>query len=265
MQVVKKYPDGLFSWVDLATTDTEGAKAFYGGLFGWEFVDTPTDMGPVYTMCQIEGYSVAGLSAMPPDMQEQGTLPFWSSYVKHDDVDAVAAKITEAGGRLVTPPMDIMTAGRMAIALDPTGAAFSVWQPQDHIGAQLVNVHNTLFWNELQTHDVEAAKSFYGAVFGWTNKTDENGYVVLATDGRMQAGVMAIQKEWGEVPPHWAVYFYVADVETAVAKAQELGGNIITPVTAAGEMGKFSVVQDPQGAIFTIMEVNGPVDAPPGY
>jgi predicted enzyme related to lactoylglutathione lyase len=264
MQVVKKYPDGVFNWVDLATTDPEGAKAFYGGLFGWEFEDVPTGGGPDYTMCRIEGNSVAGLSIMQPDMLEQGVPPFWSSYVKHDNADSIAAKITEAGGNLMMPPMDVMEEGRMLMATDPTGAPFGVWQPKNHIGAQLVNAPNTLFWNELQTNDVEAAKNFYSSVFDWTHETDKNGYVALAADGRVQAGLMAIQEEWGEVPPNWAIYFLVDDVETAVAKVHKLGGNVLNPPMDVGDMGRLSVVQDPQGGIFTIME-SSRVDPPPGY
>jgi len=264
MQVVKKYPDGLFNWVDLSTTDQEAAKVFYGGLFGWECEDVPTDLGPAYTMCKIEGYTVAGIGPQPPDLQAQGVPPFWASYIKHDDADGIAAKITAAGGTVMMPPMDVMSEGRMLMAMDPMGAAFGVWQPKDHIGAQLVNVHNTLFWNELQTNDVEVAKAFYGSVFDWTNQADENGYVMFSIEGRIQAGMMAIQKEWGEVPPNWTVYFYVADVEVAAAKVHELGGTVIKPPMPVGEMGKLAVVQDPQGGIFTVME-SSMVDAPPGY
>lgn len=264
MQIVKKYPDGLFSWVDLSTSDQEGAKAFYGGLFGWEFDDRPISEGMVYTMCLIDGYSVAGIGPLPPDLQAQGVPPNWASYVKHDDADTIAAKITEAGGTVMMPPMDVMTEGRMVMALDPTGAVFGVWQPNDHIGAQIVNAPNSLLWNELQTHDVEAAKAFYSSVFGWTNKADENDYVVFSVDDRMQAGMMAIQKEWGDVPPNWSAYFCVADVEVAVAKVHELGGTVIKPPMSVGEMGKMAVVQDPQGGIFTVMEASM-VDAPPGY
>ena len=93
MQVVKQYPDGIFSWVDLGTTDIEAAKVFYGGLFGWSFLDIPTDSGTIYSMAQIEGYDVAGLGPLNPAMQEQGVPTHWSAYVKHDDVDAVAEKM----------------------------------------------------------------------------------------------------------------------------------------------------------------------------
>ena len=265
MKVVTKYPDGLFSWVDLATTDTDAAKAFYTGLFGWDAVGVETDRGPIYTMYQIEGHTVAGMGPLPPDMQAQGVPPIWSSYVKHDDVDSIVAKAAEAGGTVTMPPMDVMEEGRMAMIQDPSGAMFGVWQPKNHIGAALVNQPNTLFWNELQTHDVEACKAFYSAVFGWANETDGTGYVAFSQDKRVQAGMMKIDPSWGEVPPHWGVYFMVDDVEATTAKVKELGGIVLVPPTPAGDMGHFSLVQDPQGGTFTVMQVSGPVDEPPGY
>ncbi|MBK8987659.1 MAG: VOC family protein [Chloroflexi bacterium] len=259
------YPNGIFNWVDLTTTDPEGAKAFYCELFGWEAKNLPTGGGPDYVMFRMNGYNVAGGGAMPPDMEAQGIPPFWASYIKHDNVDDIAAKITAAGGALIMPPMDVMEEGRMVMATDPHGATFGVWQPANHIGAQLVNVPGALVWNELQTRDTAAAQSFFGAVFGWTFDTDENGYVMCNVDGRTQAGMMAIDESWGDVPPNWAVYFMVTDVEASAAKVQELGGNLLLPSTPAGEMGKFAVVQDPQGGVFTIMQFDGPVDPPPGY
>lgn len=265
MQVVTEYPNGIFCWVDLSTTDTEAAKAFYSGLFGWDAEGVETDMGPIYTLFKIEGHTVAGMGPLPSEMQAQGIPPIWSSYVKHDDVDAVAAAAAEAGGTVVMPAMDVMEDGRMAMIQDAGGAVFGVWQPKNHIGAQLVNQANTLFWNELQTNDVEGSKAFYNALFGWENAADENGYVVFSQAGRGQAGMMAIDPSWGEVPPNWGVYFLVEDVDAATAKVQELGGKMLVPPTKAGEMGRFSVVQDPQGGTFTVMEANGPVDAPPGY
>lgn len=264
MQEVKSYPNGIFSWIDLATTDLAGAKAFYQGLFGWEAVDVPTDQGTTYTMFQIDGKNVAGGGEMSADMQEQGMPPFWSSYVKHDDVDSIAQKISDAGGNIMFPPMDVMEEGRMTMAMDPTGAPFGVWQPRNHIGAQVVNSPGALVWNELQTPELASAKEFYTSVFGWSHQTDENGYVVVLQDERAHAGMMEIDESWGDVPPNWAVYIMVEDVEATAAKAKELGGNLLMEVTSAGEMGSFIVIQDPQGAVFTAMAFNGPVDAPPG-
>jgi predicted enzyme related to lactoylglutathione lyase len=203
MHVVKQYPDGYFSWVDLTTTDLEGAKAFYAGLFGWEYLDIPMpDSDAAYSMAHFDGNLIAGLGPQSPDMAEQGVPPMWASYVKHDNVDAIAAKVTEAGGTLIMPPMDVMESGRMLLAVDPTGAVFGVWQPNQHKGANLVNQPNTLIWNELQTHDVEKAKAFYTSVFGWGSQVDENGYVTFQVEDRTQAGMMQIQAEWGDVPPN---------------------------------------------------------------
>jgi predicted enzyme related to lactoylglutathione lyase len=216
-------------------------------------------------MAQLEGYNVAGLGPLDPAMQEQGIPPFWSSYISHDDVDGVAAKAAEAGGNVMFPPFDVMDAGRMTMIQDPTGAAFGVWQPGNHIGAQLVNIPNTLTWNELQTPAVDAARAFYSAVFGWTYEVDENGYVAVMQDNRVHAGMMQMTEQMAEVPPNWSTYILVEDVEAAAAKVSELGGNVIVPPTVAGEVGKFCVVQDPQGAIFSIIEYAGPASPPPGY
>jgi len=265
MKVVTEYPNGLFNWVDLSTTDINGAKAFYGGLFSWEFEDEPLDNGGFYTMCKIDGHNVAGLGSQPQEMAAQGIPPFWSSYIKHDDVDSIAAKINDAGGNLMMPPMDIMQAGRMIMATDPAGASFGVWQPRNHMGAAIVNQPNSLVWNELQTNDLDGAQAFYSAVFDWTAEVDQSGYVLFSADGRGQAGGMKIEESWGPVPPNWAVYFLVEDVDAYAGMAEELGGNVLVPPTAAGEMGKFSVLQDPQGGAFTAMQFNGPVSPPPGH
>lgn len=265
MHVVKEYPNGLFSWVDLSTPNTEEAKAFYSGLFGWEAIDMPTDMGTMYTMLQIDGKNVAGLGPMPPNVPA-GTPAYWSSYVKHDDADAIMAKVSGAGGQVIMPAMDVMDSGRMGIMQDPTGAMVGVWQPKEHIGAQLVNMPNTLVWNELQTKDVAAAQSFYVDVFGWTTQLDEkSNYVMFAQDGRVQAGLMEIAESWGDVPPNWAVYFLVSDLADTVNKAQALGGSVMVPPTPAGDMGSFAVIGDPQGGAFTVMQIPADkVDPPPG-
>ena len=265
MQVVSSYPNNMFFWVDLATTDPAAAKEFYGGLFGWEYEDRPTLMGFPYTIFQIEGYSVAGLCAMPQGMQEQNVPPTWTSYIKNDDVDAVAAKVAAAGGTIMMPPMDMMEAGRLTMIQDPAGAVFGVWQLKELTGAQLVNIPNALVWNELQTRDADGARKFYQSVFDWGHDADPTGYHLFKLGDRFQAGMLQIEESWGDMPPNWATYFMAENIEATAAKAQELGGTILVPATAAGAMGRFSVIQDPQGGVFTAMQFDGPVDPPPGY
>lgn len=266
MQVVKNYPDGVFCWTDLSTPDPEAAKAFYTGLFGWEVEDRPISSGGTYTMLKIEGKQVTALSDMQPEMKAQGVPAFWSSYVKHSNVDAVAERITANGGSLLFPPMDVMQYGRMLIATDPAGALFGVWQPAEHIGAELVNMPNAVVWNELQTRQPDVVRPFYEAVFDWASHTDANGYVIYQANGRTQAGMITMDENWGpEIPTNWSVYFMTEDVAAKAALAEKLGGTVLVPPTQAGEMGIFAVIQDPQGGAFNVMSFSGPVDPPPGY
>ena len=289
MQVVSSYANGMFCWVDLTTTDPVSAKVFYAKLFGWEYEDRPTDTGipyleqeysqalqtraaeyedrPTdmdipYTNCQIDGYRVAGLVLMPESMQGQNIPPRWTSYIKHDDVDAVAEKVTEAGGTVTMPPMDVMTEGRLLMAQDPAGADFCVWQPKNNTGAHLVNIPNTLVWNELQTRDAPGALRFYHSVFGWDHDADPSGYYLFKVNEHVHAGMLLIDDSWGDVPPHWTPYFMVADIEATVATVQELGGTILVPVTAIEEMGRFSVIQDPQGGVFVALQFHDSAEPP---
>ena len=118
------YAHGVPSWVDLGTTDVEGAKAFYGAVFGWEAEDVPTDQGVPYTMLSKDGKLVAGMGPIPPDQLEAGMPPFWNTYVNVDSVDDAVAKVAAAGGTTMMGPMDVMETGRMAFIMDPTGFEF---------------------------------------------------------------------------------------------------------------------------------------------
>lgn len=267
MKTVTRYPDGIFCWTDLATTDAAAAKKFYMNLFGWDVVETPTDdSGGTYNNMHIAGQKIAGMGQLPPDMQAQGVPSNWTCYIKHDDLDGVTEKVMAAGGTVMLPTMEIMEEGRMAMFQDPSGAVFGVWEPRNHIGAQLVNSPNTVVWNELQTRDGDAAEKFYTQVFDWGTGTDDNGYVLFKQGERVHAGMVIMNENFPDgIPPNWMVYFQVDDIETATAKAEELGGNIMVANMEAGELGRFSVVQDPTGAVFTIMQFNGPTDDAPVY
>src|SRR6185503_19491129 len=126
---------GSFSWTDLSTTDPDGAKAFYTGLFGWDTEDNPIPEGGVYTMLLGDGKYVGALSAV----QQEGQPPAWNSYVTVTSADDAARAAAANGGTVAMEPFDVMEAGRMALVQDPTGAFFAVWEPRDSIGAQRVN------------------------------------------------------------------------------------------------------------------------------
>jgi predicted enzyme related to lactoylglutathione lyase len=248
----EQYPPGTFSWVELGTTDDEGAKAFYASLFGWAFTDMPVANGGVSSMASLGGDDVAALyerrSAEPP--------PAWLSYVTVADADKTAARVTELGGSLASDPFDVMDAGRMAVVQDPQGAVLALWQPARHIGARRVNEPGALTWNELATSDPQAAERFYAELFGWEFAlvTDEPfRYWTVSNGGRSNGGMMALGPGMESVPPHWRAYFAVEAVDASLEALRALGGRVLVePITVPA--GRFAAVADPQGATFCLSE-----------
>lgn len=251
-----EYTPGTPCWVDLGTSDVEGAKAFYGGLFDWtaETSDDPDTGG--YTMFLLDGVPAAGL--MPLMAPEQPVA--WSTYVSVTDADATAAQVTAADGKVLMAPMDVTDVGRMAFFVDPTGAALGVWQARAFAGAGVVDEPGSLCWNELATRDAAAAQEFYTSVFGWGVKSSPMGegmeYTEWQVGDQSVGGMVQMDDEHfpREVPPHWGVYFAVADCEASVAKVGELGGSVTVPPTRI-PVGIFAVCQDPQGGFFSLIQL----------
>ena len=244
------YEPGVPSWIDVGVPDPQVAADFYGALFGWSAPEGPEEAGG-YRVAMVGDAAVAGIGS-----QQNPGPPVWATYVNVASADDVAAAVTANGGQVLVPPMDVLDAGRMAVFMDPVGAVFSVWQPDQHPGAQLVNEPGTYSWSELVTTDVPASKAFYGAVFGWGSETHGDGpgaYTEWQVGGRSVGGMMEKPPMMpAEVPPHWAVYFSVSDTEDAVARVQELGGSLVMPPMDV-EPGRFAVVADPAGAVFNVI------------
>ena len=259
MAEFNEHAPGTFCWVDLVTTDADAAKKFYSELMGWKAVDVTAGQGMVYTMFQLGEKVVAGLYSMGPEQRSQGLPPFWMSYVSVADVEDTAEKAKSLGGTVIMEPADVFGYGRMANIQDPTGAVLALWQPKQHIGALLKNEPLTLCWNELMTGDEQKAGDFYSGLFGWTTQTQqtENGslYTVFNLGDIQVGGMMKIQGEWEDVPPNWMVYFAVEDCSASVEKVSSLEGKIIVPVTHVPDVGKFAVIEDPQSAVFGIVEM----------
>ncbi|MBA3655150.1 MAG: VOC family protein [Actinobacteria bacterium] len=246
---IDSYDHGVPSWVDLGTPDPARAASFYGELFGWSVEPGPPEAGG-YALAELRGKPVAGIGP-----QQNPGPPVWATYVNVDSADDVAAKVTANGGTLFMDPFDVMDVGRMAVFADPQGAAIGLWEPKAHKGAGIVNEPGTYSWSELVTTDVDAAKAFYAAVFGWGEKTN-GGYTEWQLGGRSIAGAMAKPAEMpSEVPPFWGVYFAVDDTDAAVARVTELGGAQIMPPMDI-EPGRFAVLADPQGASFNVIKMN---------
>ncbi len=252
MSAFESHKPGTPSWVDLSSTDPKSSAAFYGSLFGWDVVELGPEAGG-YQMCSIGGKAVAGIGGVTAEGQPSA----WTTYISVDDADAAVARVTEAGGSVLLPPMDVLDAGRMSVFMDPTGAALALWQPRRHKGAELKNEPGTICWAELNTRDTTAAMAFYASVFGWDAESEAMGdmtYTVWKLDGEPFGGMMEMGGHFPpEVPAHWLTYFSVADADATVSSAADLGATVVVPVTAI-EPGRFSVLIDPAGAAFAIIQ-----------
>jgi uncharacterized protein len=249
MPEVAVYAPGTPMWIDLATSDVKAASTFYGGLFGWVFNSAGPDSGG-YGMFTLKGKQVAGIG---PQQDPKQQPPSWSMYVATADANATARKVKAAGGKVVAEPFDVMQAGRMGVFQDPAGAFFSVWQPGEHKGAEIANEDNAWGWSELNTNDITGAKAFYQKVFDWGIKDNPGPqpYTEWQVNGRSVGGGMEALPP--NVPPHWATYFNVGDINAAVAKVRSLSGQVLMGPQDTPQ-GPFAVIRDPQGAVFQIIE-----------
>jgi predicted enzyme related to lactoylglutathione lyase len=267
------YIPGVPCWVDTAQPDPEAAADFYRGLFGWEFENAmPPEAGSPYLIGRLHGGTVAAVGPIPESMPQ---MAVWNTYIAVADADEAASKVREAGGKVVIDPFDVMDAGRMAVLTDPEGAALSVWQANQHIGAQVVNEAGSVNFNDLHTRDVEGAKAFYGAVFGWQvlgmggsfqawilpgygdhlERNDPGLRERMADTGApprfedVVASIVPIGDDQPDIPAHWGVTFAVDDADATAAKATELGGTVIAPPFDAPWV-RMTVLADPHGATF---------------
>jgi uncharacterized protein len=274
MPELDRYIPGVPCWIDTSQPEPEAAGAFYSGLFGWDIEDVmPPGAGGRYFMARLRGGDVAGIASIPPESPPVAT---WNTYVWVNSADETADKVMAAGGQVLMEPFDVMESGRMAVFSDTEGAFFCVWQPNQHRGAQVVNEPGSLNFNNLNTHDAAAAKSFYGAVFGWGTMAmggdaeawTLHGYgdhLELLNPGTLErmaamgappgfadvvATVTPLPAHDAEVPAHWSVTFAVDDADATAAKATELGGEVLVPPFDAPWV-RMTVIADPQGATLT--------------
>jgi predicted enzyme related to lactoylglutathione lyase len=248
------YKQGTPCWTDLQTTDVDGAKAFYGALFGWTFDDMPTPTGAAYSLALVGPETVAAIAPQPPMLAEGNVPAMWNTYIAVDDADKAVAAAHANGGTVLMAADDIPGSGRMAFVADPSGAAVGLWQAGARIGATLVNEPNTLTWNELITADTAAALPFYKAVANIDAVPTQMGgidYTMLQVDGSDVGGSLAPQM--ANVPNHWHTWFAVTDANAVAAAARGAGGTLLVDPMAM-PIGTMATIRDPQGAVFSILQ-----------
>ena len=251
---------GDFIWYELMTPDPASARAFYGAVLGWTIAAEGNAMpgGSEYReiMAQ-DGNHAGGVLTLTPQMADSGVRPAWFGYVGVDDVDAAVAKAQEKGATLFMGPMDMDGVGRMAMLADPQGAPFYVMRgfPGGESKAYQMMSPGHVAWNELNTNDFDAGRSFYYDLFGWTDGEsmpmgDLGTYQLFDQNGQ---SIGAVSPLLGETPPGWRFYFAVQDIDDAQRAVTANGGTLLQePQEIPG--GMFSIrVTDPQGAILALV------------
>jgi predicted enzyme related to lactoylglutathione lyase len=251
-----EYAPGTPCWVDLGSPNLEASKRFYGELLGWEAVETGSvEEAGGYMMFTLRGKNVAGMGPL-----QEGQPPAWGTYVCVVDADATTEAARDLGATVLLDPMDVLDAGRMAIFMDPTGAVISIWQANQHIGAELVNEPGAFCWNELLSRDLEGSRAFYTRLFGWGTETMRSAaggeYTSVTVDDQGVGGMLSMPENVpAEAPNSWMTYFAVDDCDASVTKLESLGGAVLNPAMDIEGVGRFAVGMDPHGAAFAVIKL----------
>ena len=247
---------GSFVWCELLTTDTAAAESFYKKVVGW----TAKPFGPdgSYTVLNnSSGSGVGGMMKLPDQAKQMGAPPHWMMYIGTPDVDGMAMRIVQLGGRVHKQPEEIPTVGRFAVVQDPFGASFAIFTPKPAPGSPEPKKGpiGDFSWFELYTPNPEGAWKFYNTLFGWekTSAMDmgEMGvYQMFGRGGGIPNG--GIMKPPPGTPAAWMPYAMVKDAKAAAATATASGGKIINgPMEVPGGDWIAQGI-DPQGAMFAV-------------
>src|SRR3984893_8645684 len=252
---------GKFVWYDVMTSDTKAAQSFYCNVIGWDATDSGmTDRS--YTLLSMGPTMVGGLMPIPEDARKAGVRPAWMGYIGVDDVDVYAKRVMAAGGAIHRGPEDIPGVGHFAVAGDPNGAGFMLFQgASDEAPAPApAGTPGHLGWCELHAGEREGAFAFYSGLFGWTKaEAMDMGpmgvYQIFAIHGAPAGGMMT---KTPQMPgPFWLYYFNVEAVEAAMARVKDAGGQIIHGPMQVPGGSWIAHGLDPQGAIFAMVGPKG--------
>lgn len=244
-------PLGAPTWIDLATSDLDRAKDFYGRVLGWTFDVSGPEFGG-YVTALVDGRPVAGLMANDP---QWNTPDGWSIYLHTADIDATLAAVVAAGGMSCGGAMDVPTKGRMAMITDVAGAMVGLWQPGGHTGFEVVGAAGTPVWHQLTTGDFDAALKFYASVFGWQLNVEADSpefrYRTAVFDGEPLIGAMDASVLPEATAATWTVFLGAADVDATIELITSLGGSVVRAAEDT-PYGRLAAVTDPTGAGFNL-------------
>lgn len=243
---------GTPTWTDHASPDAEAARNFYHAVFGWQYDIGGPEFGG-YTTARLGDKTVAGLSAIPESMSWM--KPAWGLYFATNDIQADVNQAEKLGAKVVLQPMVVGPFGSMAHLQDPTGADFSLWQADQHVGWQVSNEPGSVAWHELYSTNAKAARDFYAALLGATADVMPGGmeyYVLKHGEGQL-AGIMQIDPSWGEMQSNWVNYYAVNNADETAAVAVKNGGKQMGSIDDS-PFGRIAALMDPFGAIFKVIQ-----------
>lgn len=238
---------GRFCWHELATSEPKKALGFYGELLGWK--SREMDMGPAgaYTIVSAGDKDVGGIT-------RASGAPSWLPYCTVADVDATLKLAKNLGATIEAPAVDVPGVGRYATIQDAQGARIApikmLEEAPEGAGAP---PRGTFCWTELLSTDPAASVKVYQELFGWKAQGKDMGpmgtYHVMLRGEQMAAGIMKTP-----VPGKaaWLSYVVVDEVDGATKRAAKLGGQVMMEPADIPEIGRFSVVTDPQGAAIAL-------------
>ncbi|MFD5183779.1 VOC family protein [Streptomyces sp. NPDC058372] len=250
-------------WADLSAADPRAAARFYGSLFGWELGEVPGLDG--YHAFLSEGRTVGGLGPRRGGRRS----PVWQPYFLVEEAEAEpgaaadgpeetpAERVALARGQVLGEPVEVPGVCRATLCADSSGAVFGLWEPDGHRGFDTVNAPGSAAWFGLTTTDPDGARGFYGEVFGWQARRAAPGagfpYTEWSLGGQPFGGMTPVTEAFpAGMRPRWLVYVSVRDCDAAAARGARLGANVLLPPTTI-EPGRFSVLADPQGAMFAVI------------
>jgi predicted enzyme related to lactoylglutathione lyase len=242
-----------FCWINLMTPELPRAAGFFQRVLGWEFGDGIPG-GYVIQVGGLGAGALMDIECCPP-----GFPPSIGVMVKVANADATVARVNALGGR-AEAPFDVRGNGRMATCTDPNGGVFNIWQPLTKDGAECDTMaHGAPTWFETMTTHVDRAIEFYADLFGWTPRAEHPAdgmtYTVFYLGEEPVAGAMAlIPDKMGDVPPHWGTYFTVKNADDTVRVAASLGASVCVPPHDIPNVGRFALLQSPQGVPFHVLQ-----------
>lgn len=258
---------GKVIWADLVTTDLPGAERFYGALFGWTFRAVESGSRD-FAVAYMGETPVAGMVRRPPS-GDPSRRPSWLPFIAVRDVGEARQVALAQGARVISAPHNYPQRGEQAVFADPQGAVFAVLASSSGDPPDVLADTGEWIWSSLITRDPDADAAFYQKVFGYQvydmdaaavgSNTPASGdakvqHLVLASDDVARGSANGFPANRSDIHPHWINFVRVDDAEESARKATSLGGRVLVAPHVDRHGGRISLLADPAGAPFGVME-----------